>query len=153
QGGAARVLKCFTEGSTREQDVVAIKEIDHSNQNVFKHFLREIKLLRAIKHDYVPRYLDHFYIVDVDGDKRHFLVEEFIEGPTLSDFVRHRIKGRESYDLPMILVIAISIMGFIEFMNRNDLVHRDVSPRNIIVKKGFIDSLYFVDWGTAISLR
>lgn len=145
KGGFGTVFSCLIEESTVNK--VAIKQLSTANEVTLIHFVSEVKNLRSIEHRYVPKYLDHFYVID-GTERQHYLVEEFIPGVVLTDYVRNTMKAQGGMDLSVIITISMNILGFIIFMQKARLIHRDIKPENIILREGNVSDLYFIDLGT-----
>lgn len=85
---------------------------------------KEAALLRQIDHPYFLRLLAE----DTDGP-RPFIELEFLDGPRLSTLIRRHgiLLGEQLYPLGRQLAAAI------HYMHKQELVHLDVKPRNIIM--------------------
>src|SRR5262245_25927747 len=87
-GGMGKVWRAEVVGRVAGLDagrVVAVKVVHPhllETPGFFKRFLREADVGKAIRHDNVVRTFD-CDAVRVDGEDRHFLVMEFVEGRTL----------------------------------------------------------------------
>ncbi|MBI5532617.1 MAG: serine/threonine protein kinase [Deltaproteobacteria bacterium] len=152
QGGMAAVWAARLQGTRGFQKVVAIKTIlpTLSDDPRFEQmFLDEAGLASQIRHSNVAQVLDL-------GEDQGLLyqVMEWIEGPPLSQLVRDSPGGR---GLPRPIAAKIMI-GVCEGLHaahemRDDtgrlvgLVHRDVSPQNILVSIDGVPKV--VDFGVA----
>lgn len=72
-----------------------------------------------------------------------YIVMEYIKGQTVENLVKQR--GR--LDLPLVLTIFYPIMEALHAVHQTGLLHRDVSPCNIILDKHFQPRL--IDFGAA----
>lgn len=100
-------------------------------------FKREIATLRRLEHARIPDYVDDFLH---DG---LVLVQEYVEGHDLSAVVRGEIsmdEGQVVSWLAQILEILVYLHG-----QTPPIIHRDITPRNIIVKPD--GTAYLVDFG------
>ncbi len=104
-------------------------------------FKREAKVIRAIKHDAVVNY--DGLICDQDG--RIYLVMEFIEGPTLGQYI-HRYGKLTPAELA---ILAIRLAEGIAAFHAKNVVHRDLSPDNIIIPEYCLDRAKLIDFGIA----
>jgi eukaryotic-like serine/threonine-protein kinase len=113
-------------------------------------FFDEACLAARVVHPNVVPTLD---VVDVDGEV--FLVMEYVCGPTLSQFVR--AAGRRGMPIPPMISAGI-VSGILRGLHAahevtNDLgeslqlVHRDVSPQNVLVGADGVPRL--LDFGIA----
>ena len=83
----------------------------------------EARMLERLAH---PMLLRGFGAV-LDGPRPH-VVLELIEGPRLSTLIR-----RHGVDLEQLLPLALNLCSVLHYLAREDVVHLDVKPRNIIM--------------------
>lgn len=103
----------------------ALKRVDAQNDEVAAERLRrEVRALMAVRHPAVPRVLD----AELE-DEDTFVVFEYIEGECLADEVAAR-GPLEGEDLAH---CAERIAGALEASHAAGLVHRDVTPSNIMM--------------------
>ena len=152
QGGMAAVWAARLKGTRGFQRVVAIKTIlpSLSDDARFEQmFLDEAALASRIRHSNVVQVLD----LGEEGGLL-FQVMEWIDGEPLSAFLRELPEGR---GLPY-AIAARALIGACEGLHaahetRDDadksvgLVHRDVSPQNILVTRDGVPKV--VDFGVA----
>jgi serine/threonine protein kinase/tetratricopeptide (TPR) repeat protein len=153
QGGMATVHigKLSAEGGFSR--VVAIKQL-HANfardADFRSMFLDEARLVARIRHAHVVSTLD---VIEQDGDL--FIVMEYVHGPSLARVVRD-LRGR-SGSMPVGVAVSI-VADALEGLHaaheaRSEvgaplrIVHRDVSPPNIIVGTDGIGRV--LDFGVA----
>ena len=103
----------------------ALKRVDAEHDEVAAERLRrEVSALMAVRHPAVPRVLD----AELD-DEDTFVVFEYIEGECLADEVATRgpLVGED------LAYCAERIAGALEAAHAAGLVHRDVTPSNIMM--------------------
>jgi len=107
-----------------------IKQLCPKTQNALSlerakvRFRREARALASLgSHSQVPQLLDYF---TTDGE--FYLVQDYIEGETLSQEVRRR--GRQSE--AQVKQFLLEILPVLQFIHRNRIIHRDIKPSNII---------------------
>lgn len=91
-----------------------------------KRALREASVLRALSHPNIVR------LLGVEGQTN--LLMEYLDGPTLRDFIRSRPAKRLS--LSDALRVAIHIGGALAHVHERGFVYLDVKPSNIIIFDG-----------------
>jgi hypothetical protein len=106
-------------------------------------FEREAAALRALAHPGVPRWIDDLPMGDPAAPHGFALVMEQIPGPTLRE--RMRTGGLSPGEM---LAWLGDILAVLDFIHRRapPLVHRDVNPKNIILRPGGPAAL--VDFGS-----
>lgn len=93
-----------------------------------RRFLREGEIARSLSH---PNLTAVFDLVEV-RENTFYLAMEFIEGATLADFVA--LSGPPS--IPTALSIAAQALDGLAYLHGQGVVHRDVSPENLMLTLG-----------------
>ena len=94
-------------------------------------------------HDQIPRLLAYF-----DEDQQFYLVQEFIEGHTLSTELRPGQCWTES----QVIQLLQEVLGILEFVHSQGVIHRDIKPGNII-RRQRDNKLVLVDFGAVKQLQ
>jgi len=106
-------------------------------------FEREAEVLRKLNHVQIPKYVDYF----PSADKKNFnLVQSFIEGQTLQQMIdQNSVVTQAEFNgyLGQTLQILVYLHALVP-----PVVHRDISPKNIIINR---DKAYLVDFGAVKS--
>jgi eukaryotic-like serine/threonine-protein kinase len=125
EGGTARVYKALDVRSGKHVAVKVIEGPGAKTATWAQRLLREVDLLKSIRHPNVVEVLD--------GGRRDdgspFLVMEYLEGETLGQLMRRRP------DLPieLALVVAAEIASGLAASHSRGVIHRDVKPDNIFL--------------------
>jgi tetratricopeptide (TPR) repeat protein len=90
-------------------------------------FLREAKVAIKLRH----RNLAQIYDFTVDDSGYAYLVMEFIDGLNLQEIV----KVLEKPGLDLVLEIARQSLEALGYLHRKRIIHRDVSPDNLLVTR------------------
>jgi serine/threonine protein kinase len=151
-GGMAEVFLAFNEGSDVEQQVVI--------KRILPHYAKEPRYVEMFRREaIVSMGLDHENIVRVYGlvedEGQIGLVMEFLEGLTLFDLALRSWRQNRSLPLEPLLSIFRHAARALAFAHRHpdengvmrELVHRDVSPDNLLVTKQGTTKL--LDFGVA----
>lgn len=105
--------------------VAALKRVDaHDDPVAAERLRREVRALMAVRHPAVPRVLD----AELD-DEETFVVFEYIEGASLADYVHTHgpLEGEQLAHL------AERVAGALEAAHAAGVVHRDVTPSNVMI--------------------
>src|SRR3990170_8305007 len=107
---------------------------------VFKRFQREARALQKLAH---PNIVPFYGLYQTRG--MAFLLERFIDGPSLKDTLRLR-KGKP---LPLgeALIYLKALSSALGYAHAHNVVHCDVKPGNVMVYQG--GSIYLTDFGVA----
>lgn len=136
QGGMGKVYIALDQ---RFNSTVAIKETVFEDKNLRKAFEREARLLNSLKHLALPRVSDHF----IEGDGQ-FLVMEYIAGEDLAEMME---RNGEAFPLEDVLNWANQLCDALEYLHKQDIIHRDIKPQNLKLTPG--GQIVLLDFGLA----
>ena len=111
-----------------EVRVVKVMRPHLADDEILKaRFLREAKIAIKLRH---PN-LAQIYDFTMDENGYAYLVMEFIDGLNLQEMVK--ILGRPP--LGLVLEVAVQSLGALGYLHRKRIIHRDVSPDNLLVAR------------------
>lgn len=141
-GGMAVVYKAT---DTQTGNVVALKVLRreyNSDLDFIRRFAREAEAASKMFHENIVNTLDY----GEDGDDR-YIVMEYVEGQTLKEMIRRMGKIPPQQAVPM----CIRILAAVDHAHKNNIVHRDIKPQNILVDQH--GQAKVADFGIARSMR
>lgn len=94
-------------------------------------FEREARVLYKINHPQVPKFLAWF-----EEAERLFIVQEYIDGKTYFRLLRERQKQGRLFSEAEIIQWLKDLLPVLAHLHENHIVHRDISPDNIMLPKG-----------------
>jgi serine/threonine protein kinase len=109
--------------------VVAIKillEPLAQNKEFIKRFEREAMIAAKLSHNNVVNAIDAGVI-----DGHYYFVMEYVEGPTIKDF----LDKNKTFDEKEALRITLAIAEALKHAAQRGLIHRDIKPENVILTK------------------
>ena len=138
-GGMAEVWKARKRGEEGFQKIVAIKKIlPHlsDNQDFIEMFIDEAKLAAQLNHSNII----HIYDLGKIGTS-YFIAMEYIDGADLKAILKQGSDRGQPLGVELSLFIAAKIAAALEYAHRKrdfderhmELVHRDVSPQNVLI--------------------
>src|SRR6266481_37477 len=107
---------------------VAIKVLKRGTDTdeVLRRFRIERQILANLEHPNITRLLD----AGTTTDGLPYFVMEFIEGTPITHFVQ-----RENIDLRGRLKLFLKICSAVDLAHQNQIIHRDIKPNNVLVKR------------------
>lgn len=129
---------------TRLDSLHAIKVIRPeliTDPTVLALFEREASVLREIHHEAVVGY-EGF---NLDESDRRYLIMEYVQGPSLAKLLE---EGR-SLTLDEFYVLRDRICQGLAAAHAKGVIHRDLSPDNVILPEGQVDNTKLIDFGIA----
>ncbi|MEL6809075.1 MAG: protein kinase [Pseudomonadota bacterium] len=138
-GGTSEVYRAVSEISGR---IVAIKALraEFSRNEDFLNLMTREEAMREIRHDAIVRYYDN----QRTDDGHVYLVMDYVDGPGLDRKVKDG--GMSAED---VLVVCRRVTQGLVAAHANNIVHRDLSPDNIILRDGKPEEAVIIDFGIA----
>ncbi len=140
KGGMASVLLGLDESLQRKVAIKALHPHLMQDAEAKERFRREATTIAALDHPNIVKIFD--YSLDEKGDQ--YIVMEYVDGPTLSQFLSTRhIRFPE-----IASCVGIQIAKALKHAHSQGVVHRDLKPENIMINKGD-GALKLTDFGIA----
>lgn len=153
-GGMAVTYRALMKGAAGVTKPVVIKQIlPHfaDDPEFVEMFVDEARLVASLNHSNIAQVFD---FGEIDGS--YFLAMEFVHGQPLSKLLRRAVKsGMAGIPLPLALYIATQMCDGLDYAHRHvggdgrpmGLVHRDVSPDNVLIS--YEGQVKVIDFGIA----
>ncbi len=157
QGGMAEVFRGVAESMQGFKKSVAIKRILPNltkNKKFIAMFLDEAKLSLHLQHANIVHVFD--VGVSQDAETAYFIVMEFVDGANLKGILDHTKKTGKKLKIGQVLYILIEVCKGLAYAHdmpdpetgkQLGIVHRDISPPNILLSKN--GEVKLVDFGLA----
>jgi TonB family protein len=140
-GGMAEVWKARMRGVEGFQKIVAIKKIlPHlsDNQDFVEMFVDEAKLAAQLNHNNIIHIYDLGKI-----QSSYYIAMEYIDGFDLKTILRRAEERGQPMSVELALFIASKVASALDYAHRKKdfdsrelgLVHRDVSPQNVLISQ------------------
>ena len=137
-GGMAMVYRATDEKNKREVAVKVLRPEYEADGDFVRRFAHEAIAASKMSHDNIVK----MYDVGSDGGKK-YIVMELIDGDTLKDII---VRQRR---IPANLTVryALRILAALDHAHKNDIIHRDIKPQNILVDRN--GEIKVADFGIA----
>ena len=137
-GGMATVYRAKDHVLNRFDAIKVLKDEFTTDSDFIKRFKAEAQSAAALAHANIVQ------IYDVcNEDNLYYIVMELIQGKTLKDIINE--DGKLSWKWSV--NIAIQIASALETAHKNNIIHRDIKPHNIIITEEGIAKV--TDFGIA----
>lgn len=137
-GGMATVYKAKCHVLNRYVAVKVLRDEFTTDEEFVKRFNTEAQSAASLTHPNIVSVYD----VGSEGDL-HYIVMELIKGKTLKDIINE--DGAISWKWSV--NVAIQIASALETAHKNNIIHRDIKPHNIIITEDGIAKV--TDFGIA----
>ena len=126
EGGMAKVYNALDSRMERNVAIKVILPSKRSSQVFLEQFEMEAKALANLTHTNIVKVLN--YGID---NEQPFLVMEYISGGTLRDAMNQKLPWQTA------AAVLAPVARALEYVHRQQIVHRDVKPSNILLQEDF----------------
>ncbi|WP_297427332.1 Stk1 family PASTA domain-containing Ser/Thr kinase [Clostridium sp.] len=140
EGGMSEVFKARCNKLNRFVAVKILKKEFCNNADIVEKFKGEATAIATLSDNNIVNILDVGTQDDIN-----YIVMEYVKGKTLKDIIKQ--VGKMNYETA--LSVAIQIAKALDCAHRNNIIHRDVKPQNILVTEDGI--MKVTDFGIAKS--
>ena len=138
KGGMGAVYEAI---DLRLGHTVALKQTLTSDEELWKQFEREARLMARLNHPVLPRVTDYF----TEGH-RAFLVMQYVEGKDLAEII-----AQQPGPFPRLAVVAWAdqLLDALIYLHAHErqIIHRDIKPHNLKVRPN--GQICLLDFGLA----
>jgi serine/threonine protein kinase len=150
EGGSGQLYIAQKDGSTELCVLKHLRVELRSNDTASQRIQREAHLAAFLQHGNIARVIDAGVEKDI-----FYLATELIAGQELSHLLDKHAEHGTKLSPEVTIKIALDVLAGIEYAHQAtdpqgkalDLVHRDISPRNVML--GFDGSVKIIDFGAA----
>ncbi len=142
EGGMSVVYKAKDKLLNRYIAIKVLKPEFVKDQKFIESFRRESRAAASLSHPNIVNIFD----VGQEGNI-HYIVMELVEGSTLSDLIRE--EGPMPYQ--RVIEITKQIAAALSVAHKNQIIHRDVKPHNVLITAG--GTAKITDFGIAKAMN
>lgn len=142
-GGMGAVYKVWDHKRNAYLAMKVMHDTMADDPTMFAFFLREAKTLEELAHTHIVRFYGLHRTEDLT-----FILEEYIDGPSLKDILKHSPGKRLSVNEALIYLKALcAALGYAHDPGpeKQGKVHCDVKPGNVMVNQ--VGNIYLADFG------
>lgn len=122
------------------QDVaIKILKAERLNDSLQQEFGQEVFIMRKVRHKNVVQ-----FIGACTKPPNLSIVTEFMSGGSVYDYLH---KQRGSMKLPMLLRVAMDVAKGMDFLHKNNIIHRDLKAANLLMDE--YEVVKVADFGVA----
>lgn len=129
KGAFGAVYKCWQAGTHGREQIYAMKELQkarHSRGSGAYLIKNELAILPKTIHPNIVRIFEIF-----QDKKNYYVVQELMQGGGLVD----QISTQRMFSEKKVINIVQQLLGALNFLHENNIVHRDVKSENILLQQ------------------
>jgi serine/threonine protein kinase len=126
QGGFGTIYLGNKDGKSAALKLISRDSM--GDQESFPRFANEVRSLNVLNHPGIPQLIEH-NLNKVSASVSPFIAVEYFEGPNLQSMVDQKKLISEQ----LWLEYLESIVEIVMYCHENGIIHRDISPSNIII--------------------
>jgi len=137
-------------------DYTTVYKAKYSSKDVIVKILKE----QFPSLNQIARFNEEYDITnrfDINGSRKalskqkindHYaLILEYVEGNTLKEYIQEQRENQKQIELLDFLQIAVATVKILAQVHENQIIHKDINPKNIIIQPE--GSAYIIDFGIA----
>jgi serine/threonine protein kinase len=133
QGGFGRTYLALDRERFDEPCVLKEFTVSYQDETLVEKakalFAREASILHQIQHPQIPRFWAAF-----EWEERLFLVQDYIQGSTYRALLKERRDRGQTFSEAEVLHLLNHLLPVLAYLHDRQIVHRDISPENIVLK-------------------
>ncbi|KAB8320604.1 protein kinase [Tolypothrix campylonemoides VB511288] len=137
QGGFGRTY--LAEDINRFRELCVLKEFSPQVQTPYvlqkaeELFQREASVLYKLQHPQIPRFRELFRM-NLAGKEYLFLVQDYVQGETYRSLLDARKQQGLLFTEAEVRLLLQQILPVLEYIHSIGVIHRDISPENLILR-------------------
>lgn len=128
RGGVAEVYVGTHIGLERKVAVKLLRSLHADSEDALARFQREARVIARLRHPNIVQVHD-FDTIENDP----YLVMEYIEGPSLSQYLKALHKNNERLRTLHVIRLMNAIASALQYAHNHGVIHRDIKPGNILL--------------------
>ncbi|GAC1354425.1 MAG: hypothetical protein NVSMB38_32820 [Ktedonobacteraceae bacterium] len=140
RGGQGEVWKAF---DLQLRRYVAIKQLNANFQadpSFNSRFEREAQFIASLHHPNIVQIHDFQFVHTPDSNTATaYMIMEYIDGPTLAEYIRDTSRKREFPAAAALVSIFTAVSLALDYAHKKGMIHRDIKPANIMLDKRSVD--------------
>jgi len=140
-GGMGSVYLAEAVAEEIPKQLVALKVVRWTSQELSRRFLKEQSILRRLQHPNVARFLE----AGATEEDRPYFVMEYVDGEPIHAYSRQRQLSTDAR-----IGLFRQVCKAVAYLHQNLVVHRDLKPANVLVTAD--GTVKLVDFGIAKQL-
>ncbi|XP_074569891.1 serine/threonine-protein kinase STY46-like [Curcuma longa] len=127
------------QGTYCSQEVaIKVLKTECVDENMQREFAQEVFIMRNVHHENVVKF------IGACTKPKLCIITEFMTGGSVYDFLH---KKKKTFELPSLLRVAIDVCNGMNYLHRNNIIHRDLKSANLLMDENEVVKV--ADFGVA----
>ena len=128
EGNMGAVYQAFDENLARKTVLKVMHRQLASHESFQQRFVQEAQAAARLDHPCIVK----LYSFDTDPSLHMFM--EYVEGPSLGEYLKHQQQKNESVSLDTVMRLIAQVADALDYAHERGVIHRDVKPSNVLLK-------------------
>ena len=129
EGGMGTTYEAV-QATPRRRVAVKVVRASRFSEQALRRFEYEGQMLARLQHPGIAQIYEAGMWTDEEGNERPFMAMEFVEGCSLSEYVKRNDLGSDAC-----LRLFQKICEAVHYSHQRGVIHRDLKPDNILIRK------------------
>ncbi len=128
EGNMGAVYQAFDVNLARKVVLKVMHRQLASHESFQQRFVQEAQAAARLDHPSIVK------LYSFDTDPNLYMVMEYVEGPSLGEYLKHQQDQNEIVSLDTILRLIAQIADALDYAHERGVIHRDIKPSNVLLK-------------------
>ena len=128
EGNMGAVYQAFDENLARKVVLKIMHRQLASHDSFQQRFVQEAQAAARLDHPSIVK------LYSFDTDPSLYMVMEYVEGPSLGQYLKHQQEQNEVVSLDTVLRLIAQIADALDYAHERGVIHRDIKPSNVLLK-------------------
>ena len=128
EGNMGSVYQAYDSNLARKVVLKVMHRQLANHESFQKRFIQEAQAAARLDHPSIVK------LYSFDTEPNLFMEMEYIEGPSLGEYLKHSRQKNEVINLDTVLRLIAQVADALDYAHSQGVIHRDIKPSNVLLK-------------------
>ena len=128
EGNMGSVYQAYDTNLARKVVLKVMHRQLANHESFQKRFIQEAQAAARLDHPSIVK------LYSFDTEPNLYMEMEYIEGPSLGEYLKHSRQKSEVINLDTVLRLIAQVADALDYAHSNGVIHRDIKPSNVLLK-------------------